>query len=92
MPIAPPRLGILGMSVLVWCLMGLFFARTSRWKWFVYGLLTLGLAANFLATGGKSEDVAHRGMLLAALTYIASGAASFYLYMRDTKAPVQEGE
>jgi hypothetical protein len=83
--IAPPRLGILGMSVLVWCLMGLFFARTSRWKWFVYGLLALGLAASFLATGGKSEDAAHRGMLLASLTYIASGAATFFLYMRRTK-------
>jgi hypothetical protein len=83
--IAPPRLGILGMSVLVFCLMGLFFARASRWKWFVYGLLALGLMASFLATDGKSEDVAHCGMLLTALTYIASGAATFYLYMRGTK-------
>jgi hypothetical protein len=83
--IAPPRMEMVGMSVLVWCLMGLFFARTSRWKWFVYGLLALGLMASFLSTHGKSEDAAHSGMLLTALTYLASGAATFYLYMRRTK-------
>lgn len=90
--IAPPRLGMVGMSVILWCLMGLFFARASRWKWFVYGLLALVLTASFLATDGKIEDAAHCGMLLTALTYIASGAATFYLYMRRTKAPAAECE
>jgi hypothetical protein len=85
MAIAPPRLAMVGMCVVSWCVMGLLLAGTSRWKWFVYGLLALGLTAGLLATGGKSGDVAHCGMLLAALTYIASGAATFFLYMRRTK-------
>jgi len=85
MAIAPPRLVMMGMCVVSWCVMGLVFAGASRWKWFVYGLLALLLAANFLATDGKFEDAAHRGMLLTALTYLASGAATFFLYMRRTK-------
>ncbi len=88
----PLRLGMAGTSAAVWPLIGFVCARAQRWKWFVYGLLALMLAAIFLATEGGVMDAAQRGMLLAALTYIASGAASFYLYMRRTKAPAAECE
>jgi hypothetical protein len=85
MAIAPPRLAMVGMCVVSWCVMGLLLAGASRWKWFVYGLLALSLAATFLTTDGKFQDAAQRGMLLAACTYLASGAATFYLYIRGTK-------
>ena len=88
----PLRLGMACMSVASYCLIGILFARAQRWKWFVYGLLALMLAASFLATGWKFEEAAQRGMLLAACTYIASGVATFYLYMRRTKAPAAECE
>jgi hypothetical protein len=92
MAIAPLRLVMVGMCVVSWCVMGVVFAGASRWKWFVYGLLAIMLTAIFLANDGKFADAAQRGMLLAACTYIASGAASLYLYMRRTKAPAAECE
>jgi hypothetical protein len=85
MATAPLRLGMMSMFVVSWCLIGFVCARAHRWKWFVYGLLALGLAAIFLATDGKFEDAVQRGILLAALTYLASGAATFYLYVQGTK-------
>jgi hypothetical protein len=89
---APLRLGMACMSVVSYCLIGILCARAQRWKWFVYGSLALGLVAIFLATGWKFDAAAQRGMLLAALTYIASGLATFFLYMRSTKAPAAECE
>jgi hypothetical protein len=89
---APLRLGMACMSIVSYCLIGILFARAQRWKWCVYGLLALLLAAIFLATTWKFEDAAQRAMLLAALTSIASGAVTFILYMRRTKAPASECE
>jgi hypothetical protein len=83
--ITPLRFASAGAVTLMYCLMGIHLARTQHWKWFLYGPLALGLMALFLTASGGLLDAAQPAMLVTALTYIASGAATFYLYMRGTK-------
>jgi hypothetical protein len=68
------------------------FARTERWKWIVYGPLAVGLVAIMLTSGERLRDALRPMLLLAGCTYFASGAATFWLYMRRTQPPAPECE
>ncbi len=65
---------------------GIVISRMQRWKWFVYGPLAVGLTV-MLLVHADFPAAAQRGALLAGCTYLASGAASLYLYMRQTQVP-----
>lgn len=78
--ITPLRLAIVVGVSAAYCLFGLLVARTQPWKWLVYGLFAVGMAAILL----KSGDTGRTALLLAGCTYVASGAVTFWLYLRRT--------
>jgi len=79
------RLGAAIACAASWPAIGFAYGRDQHWKWFVYGLLALAVAAMFLTPAWSLDAASSRGLLLVSCTYLGSGLATLWLYLHHTK-------
>jgi len=68
------------------------FSREHPWKWLVLLFMVLGLFAMTLIFPGKMVESWQPAMFFVGLTWLVSGVATLYLYLRHTQPPAPEAE
>ena len=68
------------------------FSREHSWKWFVLLFMALGLFAIALIAPADFKGLWRPMLLFVGLTWLGSGGATLYLYIRHTQPPAPEAE
>jgi hypothetical protein len=68
------------------------FSREHSWKWFVLLFMALGLFAIALIAPADFKGLWRPMLAFVCLTWLGSGAATLYLYIRHTQPPAQKAE
>jgi hypothetical protein len=86
------RMGYLAVMPAAYAIFLYRFDRECPWKWLVLLFTALGLLAIGLIVPGNIVELVRPVGLFLGLTYLASGAATLYLYIRHTHPPAPEIE
>jgi len=78
---------VLGYAFWIWRM-----GRVHRWKWLVLLFMALGLFAIALVVPGGFIELSRPVMLFVGLTWLGSGMATLYLYIRHNQPPAPETE
>ena len=66
--------------------------KSHPWKWLVLLFMALGLLAIALVAHGDIVGSRWLMLLFVSLTWLASGGATLYLYIRHTQPPTPDAE
>jgi hypothetical protein len=87
------RAGWMAIFVATYAFWIFFMSKEYSWKWLVVIIMALGLFAIVLIVpGGDFDSVARPAMCFIGLTWLASGVATLYSYIRHTQPPATESE
>jgi hypothetical protein len=85
--ISLPRMGYLDLWVPLYAFWIYRMERQHPWKWLVLVFMALGLLVMALIVPGNTWELGRPVMSFVGLTWLGSGAATLYLYIRHTQPP-----
>lgn len=87
-----PRTGMLAVLVATYGIWVFRMGREQSWKWLIVLFMALGLLVIDLIVLGDVVELFRPVSLLVGLTWLGSGVATLYSYIRHTQPPAPEAE
>lgn len=87
-----PRTGMLAVLVATYGIWVFRMGREQSWKWLIVLFMALGLLVIDLIVPGDVVELFRPVSLLVGLTWLGSGVATLYSYIRHTQPPALEAE
>ena len=86
------RMGYLAVMPAAYAIFVYRFDRECPWKWLVLLFIALGLLAIGIIVPGKIVELVRPVSLFLGLTFLGSGGATLWSYMRHTQPPALEAK
>jgi len=87
-----PRMGYLAALLATYAIFVFLWSRERPWKWLVLLFMALGLFVIALLVPGDYAELSRPVLLFVGLTWVGSGGATLYSYIRHNQPPALETE